>query len=145
MENHSTDNLQIFLEKSRTFCGSFKIPLDKLKPEKIPDNPRQFDPKNKAELVRKFNLVNCQKLDPEHYVPALISRADLPQSVRPNRNLFDEPEQFNPPRELIYIDGQHRLEAAKEFLAGEDRWWVANLFADGMVVLFMTGQPTLNV
>ncbi|KAL9132046.1 MAG: hypothetical protein Q9217_000174 [Psora testacea] len=134
MENISPDDLQILQEKSRTFCGSFKIPLSKLKFEDIPDKPRQLDWKNVANLVRKFGLEDCKRLEPEHYVSALVSRADLPQGLRADDKLFQEPQHFDPQQPLICIDGEHRLEAADQFLAGEERWWVANLYSDDINV-----------
>jgi len=132
MANVPPNDLQILREKGRTFCGSFKIPLSKLKLEEIPDNPRQFDPKNAAKLLERFHLEKCNRLEPEHYVSALVSKADLPQSLQPHSNPFEEPQHFDPPQPLPCIDGEHRLEAANRFLAGEDRWWVANLYSNGM-------------
>ncbi len=132
MNNISPDGLKILREKSRKFCGSFKIPLSKLKFEDVPDNPRQFDPRNAARLLENFGPEHCNRLEPDHYEPALISRADLPQGLQYNRNPFEEPRRFDPPHQLTCIDGEHRLKAADQFLAGEDRWWVANLYSDGM-------------
>ncbi len=54
METLSTKDLQIFREKSRTFCGSFRIPLNKLKHEKLPNNLRQLNGKNVARLLEVF-------------------------------------------------------------------------------------------
>ena len=130
METVSTDELQILREKSRTFCGTFKIPLSKLEPEDIPVNPRQPDQRNVANLVERFGLEDCKQLKRDHYVPALISSADLPPGGQ--HSLFEEPQFFDPPRPLICLDGTHRLEAAGQFLAGDDRWWVADLYSDGM-------------
>jgi len=59
METLSTKDLQIFREKSRTFCGSFRIPLNKLEHEKLPNNPRQLDGKNVARLLEVFQAEDC--------------------------------------------------------------------------------------
>ena len=131
MENITSNDLQIFREKSRTFCGSFKIPLSKLKHEDIPDNPRQLDPRNVANLLEKFVLEDCNRLDPEHYVSALIRRADLPQGSQTKDNPFKEPQHFDPQYPLLCVHGKHRLEAARQFLAGDEEWWVADLYSDG--------------
>ena len=134
METLSTDDLQVFREKSRTFCGSVKVPINKLQYERTTENPRQFDGKNVTRLLRIFEEEGCVRLEPEHYVPVLISRDALPPVLR-SRNLGDvvleEPQFFEPDQPLTYLHGRHRLEAAKKYLAANDRWWVVNLYADG--------------
>ena len=134
METLSTNDLQVFREKSRTFCGSVKVPINKLQYETIPKNPRQFDDKNVARLLKVFEEEGCVRLEPEHYVPVLISRNALPQGFRAG-NISDvilqEPQFFTPEHPLTYLHGRHRLEAAKKYLAANDKWWVVNLYADG--------------
>ena len=51
MENLSAEDLQIFREKSRTVCGAFRIPLEKLEYEELLSNPRQRDGKNVNEVA----------------------------------------------------------------------------------------------
>ena len=145
MENISSDDLQILREKSRTFCGSFKVPLSKLKLEDIPDNPRQLDPKNVANLLQKFSLEDCNRLDPEHYVSALVSRADLPQGLQSDNNSFKEPQHFDPQHSLVCIHGKHRLEAARQFLAGDERWWVTDLYSEGVTLWIWLLGSSLTV
>jgi hypothetical protein len=43
IENLSATDLEIFREKSRAFCGSFNIPLDKFERPGLTDSLRQFD------------------------------------------------------------------------------------------------------
>ena len=128
MENISAKDLQILREKSRTFCGAFRIPLDKLQPEDLPKNPRQRDSKNIARLLNIFHKETCQRREPEHHVPALVSRSSLPQ--KSNGGTFGEPPLFVPEAPLRILHGAHRLEAARSFLQGGDRWWVADLYSD---------------
>ena len=136
MENLSTKDLQIFREKSRTFCGSFQIPLDKLECEKLPNNPRQLDEKNVARLLDVFRKDDCQPREPENHVPALVSRSALPQNSRSGGvgGVFEEPQWFLPKSPLRVLHGRHRLEAARKFLKGADRWWVVDLYSDGAKV-----------
>jgi len=136
MENLSTEDLQIFREKSRTFCGSFQIPLDKLECEKLPNNPRQLDEKNVARLLDVFRKDDCQPREPENHVPALVSRSALPQNSRSGGvgGVFEEPQWFLPKSPLRVLHGRHRLEAARKFLKGADRWWVVDLYSDGAKV-----------
>jgi hypothetical protein len=128
MESLSGRDLQIFREKSRAFCGSVKIPLDKLRGEELPENPRQFDEKNVARLLDIFNKDGCQRREPDNHVPVLIARSALPEGpLRVGSDL----QLFNPDHPLTCLHGRHRLEAARKFLSGNDRWWVADLYSDG--------------
>jgi len=134
METLSTDELQLFREKSRTFCGSVKVPIDKLQHESIPTNPRQFDNNNVARLLKVFEDEKCLRLEPDHYISALISRDALPQVLRFDNIgdfILQKPRFFEPKHPLTYLHGRHRLEAAKKYLAANDKWWVVNLYADG--------------
>jgi len=128
MENLSSNDLQIFREKSRTFCGSVKIPLDKICHEELPNNPRQFNKKDVTTLLDFFRSEDCLRLDPEHYVPALISRSAVPRGLHPG----GEPPRFNPEHPVVCLHGRHRLEAARKFFTGdENRWWVVDLYSRG--------------
>lgn len=132
MDTLTAKDLQIFREKSRAFCGSFKIPLDKLQHEDLPNNPRQLDKANVARLVNVFHDDECLRRDSDNYVPALINRSALPDGpIRVgDLPLFDLPF-FEPSDKLVYLHGRHRLEAAREFFSGNDRWWIVNLYSDG--------------
>lgn len=39
---------------------------------------------------------------------------------------FDEPELLNLDEEIIYLHGRYRLEAAKDVLKADDKWWVVD-------------------
>lgn len=39
---------------------------------------------------------------------------------------FDEPELLILDEEIIYLHGRHRLEAAKDVLKADDKWWVVD-------------------
>ncbi len=128
MDNLSSNDLQIFREKSRTFCGSVKIPLDKICHEELPNNPRQFNEKNVTTLLDFFRWEGCLRLDPEHYVPALISRSAVPRDLHPGGEL----PRLNPEHPVVCLHGRHRLEAARKFFTGdENRWWVVDLYSRG--------------
>ena len=116
MDNVSSNDLQIFREKSRTFCGSVKIPLDKICYEELPNNPRQFNEKNITILLGFFRSDGCLRLDPEYYVPALISRSALPRGLY----LGVEPLYFYPEHPIVCLYGRYRLEAARRFLTGDE-------------------------
>ncbi len=103
MDNLSSNDLQIFREKSRTFCGSVKIPLDKICHEELPHNPRQFNEKNVTTLLDFFRSEGCLRLDPENYVPALISRSAVPRALHPG----GEPPRFVSYRQLWLFALRH--------------------------------------
>ena len=124
MENLSVADLQIFYEKSRAFCGSFKIPLNKLRYENPPKNPRQFDEKSVLALLNRFNSPeSCLRHEADNHVPALIPRHMLPHSSDdPSSGLGTsviKPRLFEPPEPLIYLHGRHRLEAARRYFNKE--------------------------
>ena len=128
IDNLLSNDLQIFREKSRTFYGSVKIPLDKICHKVLPNNPRQFNKKDVTTLLDFFHSEGCLRLDPEHHVPALISRSAVPRGLHPG----GEPPRFNPEHPVICLHGRHRLEAARNFFTGdEDRWWVVDLYSRG--------------
>ena len=116
IDNVSSNDLQIFREKSRTFCGLVKIPLDKICYKELPNNPRQFNEKNVTTLLGFFRSDGCLRLDPEHYVPALISRSALPRGLY----LGVEPPHFYPEHPVVCLHGRYRLEAARRFLTGDE-------------------------
>lgn len=132
MTNVFSNDLQILRKKNRTFCESFKISLSKLKLEKILDNSRQFDSKNAAKLLKRFHLEKCNRLESKHYVFALVSKANLSQSLQPHSNSFEKSQHFDSSQSLLCIDDEHRLKVANRFLAEKDRWWIANLYFNDM-------------
>ena len=134
MEDLSAKDLQVFREKSRTFCGSFRVPLDKLEYEKLPSNPRQRDGKNVTRLLDVFRAEGCQPREPENHVPALISRSAMTRLGGASGKVFEEPQWFIPESPLQVLHGRHRLDAARKFLKGADRWWVVDLYSDGAKV-----------
>ncbi len=131
MEGLSATDLQIFREKSRAFIGSVKIPLDKLRHEELPENPRQRDEKNVTRLLGIFQSpeVGCQRRDSDNHVPVLIPRSALPSRPLGVDNDF---QLFNPDHSLTLLHGRHRIEAARKFFTGNDRWWIADLYSDGL-------------
>ena len=127
-------DIRILQEKSRTFCGAFKIPLDKLACEDLPDNPRQISEKNAVRLLNRFELHQCDRLEPRNYVSAFIPLDKVP-SIPPAYKLYDEPQFLSPDCPLICVHGQHRLLAARLYLEASDRWWVANIYSNGSLLI----------
>ncbi len=135
MDEISSNDLLILKEKARTYRGSFKVPLDQISLEGTSHDTRQHDPKNARRLLESFALEGCNKLQPENYISVLVNGADLPSQNLHSNTYFEEPPAFAFKRHVICLDGHHRIQAAREYLAREDRWWVANVYADGNVIL----------
>jgi hypothetical protein len=119
MEGLSAKDLKLFRGKSRAFCGTFRVSLDKLQYEELPNNPRQFDVKNAARLLDIFHKQGCRPRESDNHVPALVSRSSLPEACL---NAEGDLPLLNPNHPLTYLHGRHRLEAAHKFLTGNDRF-----------------------
>ena len=118
-------------EKSKAFCGAFRIALCKLDQEDVEADPRQLDSKNVQRLVKIFALEGCLRLDPDNYVAALIPQSLLSRihqvgTVPASGDVV--PPIFDPPEPLRCIHGKHRIEAAKQHFALEGKWWVVNVY-----------------
>lgn len=129
MESLSARDLRIFREESRAFCGLVKIPLDKLELEYIPGKPRKDAEEKVAGLVSAFQMDRLRRRESDSHVHVLISPSVLPEIV-PTAD-GDLPW-FEPVRPLTCLDGHRCVEAARRFLDGEDRWWSAKLYLDGL-------------
>jgi len=126
-------------ERSRAYRGHAKVQIQYLKFED--DNQmgaRALDSKNIARLVQIFELEGCFRLEPEHYVPALVNRQALDAVLSEARmNATDllqcgEPPTLNINFPLVCLHGKHRLHAAGQFLNPNDKWWVVDLYLDGL-------------
>ena len=139
MESSDTNVESLVAEKERVFCGSVKVPISKLTAENMMTNPRQLDPKNVARLRNIFLLEGCHRLDPQNHVPVLIDQATLDQALRKSDvtrislKSFDEPKLLSLDREIVYLHGRHRLEAAKDVLKTDDKWWVVDVYLKGII------------
>ncbi len=116
MENLLSNDLQIFREKSRIFCGSVKIPLDKICYKEFLNNPRQFNKKDVTILLDFFRSEGNLRLDPEYYVPTLISRSAGPRGLYPG----GEPLRFNPEYPIVCLYGRYRLKITRKFFTGDE-------------------------
>jgi hypothetical protein len=129
-----------FREKASHFQGSASIKLKHLvfENDQVPGT-RPLDRKNVARLIKIFELQECRRLEPNHYVPAVISEEILNTALQKagisQANLLtkDEPPQLclDNSIKLTCLHGKHRLAAADEFLLPGDKWWVVDLYKEG--------------
>ncbi len=143
MKSLSIKDLQIFREKSRMFCESFQISLDKLQAEKLFENLRQRNDKNIARLLNKFS-VKDQRLEPENHMLALVSWFALSQFSRSSDNIFEESQWFILKSTLQVLCEEHLLKAMRKFFKESNRWWVTNLYSEGRKVRFWLRDEFTN-
>jgi hypothetical protein len=90
---------------------------------------RIFDERKVDQLVKKFRLVGCLRLEPSHFVSALIDVNTVGEALRMSNMdgaaLLDR--QNLPPQLSLAehdfvqaLDGKHRIAAAKRFLLSHD-------------------------
>ncbi|KAL8788265.1 MAG: hypothetical protein Q9213_001785 [Squamulea squamosa] len=135
----STDE-KLLQERFRAYQGSIGCPLRKLRFESQPKNPRQLDAKNIDRILTVFELQGCLRLEPENHIPALVSPAtlsaivkELPEGQRVLVPSVDKPPILSDiPCDLVCLNGQHRVEAAKRFLGAGDKWWIVDLYASDL-------------
>ena len=124
-------------ERKQFYCGSARVDLDTISFDDAPTN--QAHHSNVARLVSTFERAGCLRLDPQYHVPAVISQEQLNLAIR---NAGSAPEALfhqDPARLpiLVFPDdfrvqclhGRHRIEAAKQYLSWNDRWWVVDFYA----------------
>ena len=138
MDDISSEDLLILKEKARTYRGSFKISLENIELQTTTHNTRQRDPKNIARLLESFALEGCNRLQPENYISVLVDGVELPSQIEHPSSNYNEPPTLTLQGTVLCLDGHHRIQAAREFLAGEDRWWVADLYLNGIAVLLLS-------
>ncbi len=132
----TTIETRTYLNQSRAFCGSIKCPIRRLRFESITIDPRQLDLKNVARILEIFNLEGCRRLELQNHVPALISQTVLHALLQgvPGGRLEDEvPSLVDPKHDLKCLHGRHRIEAAKKYLHPDDKWWIVDLYVDGIL------------
>lgn len=139
------DRLDSAVAKSRTetFRGTARISLEALHFKG--ERRREPDPcaiQRKVERLREiFRIQGCLRLPPEHQIEARISLdifEDAVQQSNVDRSHLLKPPDGVPPHlafplgfHLDCVSGQHRIEAAKQFLKGRDRWWTVQLYTRG--------------
>lgn len=116
INNLLSNNLQIFREKSRIFCDSIKISLDKICYKEFLNNLRQFNKKDVTILLDFFCSKNCLRLNSEHYVSALISRSAISWDLYSEKELL----RFNLEHSVICLHERYCLKATRNFFAEDN-------------------------
>ena len=127
-------------ERSRAYLGRAKILIHRLVFEADKScEVRPLDGKNVSRLHRIFELEGCSRLDPDNHVPTLIKRKVLADALGNGGSLdvslggCGEPSLLEVEEPLVCLHGRHRLAAAKQyFFQPEQKWWIVDLYLDGM-------------
>ncbi|KAE8334765.1 hypothetical protein BDV24DRAFT_169854 [Aspergillus arachidicola] len=120
-------------EVQKHFVGFAKISLQQLSHE--------FDAEENVKWYSKrFTLDECSRLDPEHFVIAVITedqlnRAILDTGIAPEGLSFSQ----NPPHLMLEknvvlpcLRGRDLLEAARRFLPPGEKWWTTRLYLNSL-------------
>ncbi|KAK2809765.1 hypothetical protein FQN50_003610 [Emmonsiellopsis sp. PD_5] len=94
--------------------------------------------KNADRLLRIFKSAGCDRRDPEHHIPVLISNDILDQALSRSQMTQEALlSSIDPPQlilgsetRLVYLKGKSRLGAAHEFFLPGNKWWGAKLYLD---------------
>jgi len=128
---------QIEEERHHAFCGSARLDLDALQFDVLPEH--QCDESNVRRLVSLFRQAGCQRLRPQHHIPATVTYEQLDDALARAASsrqalLHHDPVQwplliFPDAFRALCLHGRHRIEAAKRHLVDGDRWWVVDFYA----------------
>jgi hypothetical protein len=126
-------------DKRAKYRGSAQVSIEHLD---FPHPCRNIDTKVIERLIRDFEGEGC--IQETNRIPAIIDDSILHAGLR---KLAMTPESFKadsnsaPPRLDLQSDmrveclhGQHRILAAKQFLAPSRRWWIVDFYSTGHIL-----------
>lgn len=126
-------------EKRRTYKGSARISLDVLYFQW--DEHRDLDPKHVEYLKGCFKRDRCRRLEVRNHIDAVVDQPSLDVALRKSgvsarELLTNQPNgcpwlEFPKDFQLHCVHGQHRIQAAREFLLPTDKWWTVDLYTSG--------------
>lgn len=133
------EEIRLATERRLKYIGTAKVNIYHIQFD--PPLPRDLDPKNLDRLREVFRKNRCRRLDVDNHVPATVSRQDLADALRnanvPQQSLLTSEPHQSPQLgftigQLRALHGRHRVQAGAEVLPPTDRWWMVDLYLDGM-------------
>ncbi|KAI9769847.1 MAG: hypothetical protein M1840_003841 [Geoglossum simile] len=130
------EDLRLEIERRHTYQGTARIGLEVLHFRQ--DQHRRLDRKNVEFLKGCFRKYGCRPLEVGNCIRARIDRESLDDALRESgltaRDLLSNQTEGYP--ELVFpsgqqlecLNGQHRIQAAREFLSPKDKWWAVELY-----------------
>ena len=98
---------------------------------------RELDRRNVERLKTIFRK-DCRRQDVHNHIQALVEQQHLDVALRisgvERGELLSHPPPelvFPPGYQLECLHGQHRIQAGKEVLSPEERWWTVELYTSG--------------
>jgi hypothetical protein len=126
-------------ETRRTYKGSARISLDVLYFQR--NEHRDLDRKHVDYLKGCFQRDKCRRLEKRNHIEAAVDQPSLDAALRSSdvsarELLTNEPNgcpklSFPAGFKLRCLHGQHRIQAAREFLLPHDKWWTVDLYTSG--------------
>lgn len=133
------EEVRLATERRLKYLGAAKVSIYQIQFD--PPLPRDLDPKNLDRLREIFRKNRCRRLDVDNHVPAIVSRQDLADALRKagtsqrsllTNNPYQSPQLGFLTGQLRALHGRHRVQAGAEVLPPADRWWMVDLYLDGM-------------
>ncbi|PVH68509.1 hypothetical protein DL98DRAFT_630594 [Cadophora sp. DSE1049] len=126
-------------ERRRTFRGSARVSLDALHFQQY--KHRDLDTKHIEYLKGCFRTDRCRRSEARNHIEAEIDQQILDVALRDSNVTAREllTNQPNGCPQLVFpqdfqlecLHGQHRIQAAREFLLPTDKWWTVDLYTSG--------------
>lgn len=130
---------QLERERDRSYLGSAKVPVDVLTFDL--SAPRDIDEQNVRRLLSSLKLSGPFQLEPSHHVPAVITRVKFAEAISKVGSTAQVTRGRDSSRwplllfesgfQLQCLRGKHRIEVARQYLLGGNRWWIVDFYADG--------------
>ena len=126
-------------DQQRTYKGSACIDLDVLHFQS--NKHRNLDTRHVIYLKGWFQRGSCRRLEKRNHIAAIIDQQSLEAALR-NSNVSARELLTNQPNgcpKLSFAEGfkvrclygQHRIQAAREFLLADETWWMVDLYISG--------------
>jgi len=146
MNRHGLELLASFEQqfsdsKSLHLKGTARVRLSQLS---FPNPIRPVEPEVLKTLKRDFKAEGCLQQDSNFSLPAIIDNDSLKlvlEGLQVSLEHFKAASKVSPAKfelphnvQLACLHGQHRVIAATEHLPPGDRWWLVDLYGQGMYV-----------
>lgn len=136
----AANEYEAFLAKVAAQYGVARVALDRIWFDEMADDSRTLDPAHVSRLLQLFQQGQCDRLDPDHYLSAVISDQLLHRVLERAQLSIESLRLTEPPflplrgeEYLVGIDGLHRHQAAVQYFSNRperDRWWIVKLYDD---------------
>ena len=138
-------DMQYSLDEGRLeYRGVARVHLDDLEfQQPLGSDPIKSDPRRVEYLKRRFQKEGCDRLPVLRHIPVIIDQQSLDAAMRDScvsaQRLLKAASPypylaFPKGFQLRYIHGLHRIEAGREILSGNERWWTVDLYLSGRLL-----------